>query len=126
MFITKKRHAKIVADLMAELKNANDWIEELNRQRDAAQKLAGVLDKLADKSASFSTFAAGSLNVSGELIMPDNIARFVPDHFGGQVLIQQATKVIEIAPSGDIKTGVTKRKPDAGCSYVLVRVQGAK
>jgi len=49
MFITKKCHAKIVADLTAELKNTNDWLEEMRKQRDAAQKLAGVLDKLADK-----------------------------------------------------------------------------
>jgi len=49
MFITKKRHDRIVADLNASLKNSENWVEEARKQRDAAQKLAGVLDKLADK-----------------------------------------------------------------------------
>jgi len=130
MFITKKKHKAIVADLeaeiknavadfTAEIKNANDRLEEMRKQRDAAQKLAGVLDKLADKSASFSTFAASSLNWKSELQLPDNVPVYVDDHFGGKVIKQEVTKVIEISAEGVIKTGLTKRTAD-DC-YVLVR-----
>jgi hypothetical protein len=48
MFITKKRHHRIVADLKADLKAAHDWMEEMRKQRDAAQNLKAVLVKLAD------------------------------------------------------------------------------
>ena len=106
MFITKKHHDRIVADLKASLKNSEDWAEEMRKQRDAAQTLGRVLDKLADK---INLMATGCI-VSGQLTcatingvkIDDSIARFVPDHFGGQVLIQEATKVIEIAPSGGL------------------------
>jgi len=124
MFITKKRHAKIVADLTAELKNANDWLFEMRKQRDAAQNLQTVLGKLADKAAGFACFSSGSLNVSGELILPDNVPVYVDDYFGGKVIKQEATKVIEIAPNGDIKTGLTKRTADDGYGYVLVLNRG--
>ena len=120
MFITKKRHAKIVADLTADLKNAQDWTQEMKKQRDAAQNLQVILERLADKSASFSTFAAGSLNFKSELQLPDNVPVYVDDHFGGKIIKQEATKVIEIAPNGDIKTGLTKRTADDGYGYVLV------
>ena len=49
MFITKKRHGRIVADLKADIKAAHDWMEEMRKQRDAAQTLGHVLGKLADK-----------------------------------------------------------------------------
>ena len=50
MFITKKRHNRIVASLNADLKTAHEWMEEMRKQRDAAQKLGGILEKLADKA----------------------------------------------------------------------------
>ena len=120
MFITKKRHAKIVADLTADLKNAHDWTQEMKKQRDAAQNLQVLLERLTDKAANFATFSSGSLNFKNELIMPDNVAVYVDDYFGGKVIRQEATKVIEIAPNGDIKTGLTKRTADDGYGYVLV------
>ena len=120
MFITKKRHDRIVADLKASLKNSEDWMEEMRKQRDAAQNLQGVLGKLADKAQNFATFSSGSLNFKSELILPDNVPVYVDDHFGGKVIKQEATKVIEIAPNGDIKTGLTKRTADDGYGYVLV------
>jgi len=119
MFITKKRHDRIVADLKASLKNSEDWVQESRKQRDAAQNLQGVLDKLADKAASFVCFS--SLHITGNnLILPDNVPVYVDDHFGGKVIKQEATKVIEISANGDIKTGLTKREPDDGYGYVLV------
>jgi len=119
MLITKKRHAKIVAELTADLKKAQDAVAEMRKQRDDAQTLAGVLERLADKSASFSTFAAGSLNFKSELKLPDNVPVYVDDYFGGKVIKQEATKVIEISAEGDIKTGLTKRTADDGYGYVL-------
>jgi len=121
MFITKKLHNKIVADLKAELKNANERLEETRKQRDAAQKLAGVLDKLADKAAGWTEFSNGSVNFVHKLILPDNVPVYVDDHFGGKVIKQEVTKVIEISAEGVIKTGLTKRTADDGTSYVLVR-----
>jgi len=123
MFISKKRHDRIVASFKASLKNSEDWVEEMRKQRDAAQKLQGVLDKLADKANTLTTISiSGQLTCSAinGIKIDDSIARFVPDHFGGQVLIQEATKVIEISADGDIKTGLTKRKADDGYGYVLV------
>jgi hypothetical protein len=127
MFITKKHHDRIVADLKTSLKNSEDWVEEMRKQRDAAQKLAGVLEKLADKAQKFDTFASGSLNFKSELSLPDNVPVYVDDYFGGKVIKQEATKVIEISADGDIKTGVTKCKADNGYGYVLVlNPRGAK
>ena len=120
MFITKKRHDRIVAELRASLKNSEDLVEEMRKQRDAAQELQGVLEKLADKAQNFVTFASNSLNFNSELILPDNVPVYVDDHFGGKVIKQEATKVIEISADGDIKTGLTKRKADDGYGYVLV------
>ena len=120
MFITKKHHDRIVADLKASLKNSEDWVDEMRKQRDAAQNLQAVLGKLADKAAGFACFSSGSLNVSGELILPDNVPVYVDDYFGGKVIKQESTKVIEISANGDIKTGLTKRTADDGYGYVLV------
>ena len=120
MFITKKRHDRIVAELRASLKNSEDLVEEMRKQRDAAQELQGVLEKLADRAQNFVTFASNSLNFNSELILPDNVPVYVDDHFGGKVIKQEATKVIEISADGDIKTGLTKRKADDGYGYVLV------
>ena len=124
MFITKKKHAAIVASLNADLKTAHEWMEEMRKQRDAAQKLQGVLDKLADKVNLMTPGCIGSSYLTCATIngikIDDSIARFVPDHFGGQVLIQEATKVIEISVDGGITTGLTKRKADDGYGYVLV------
>jgi hypothetical protein len=121
MFITKKRHDRIVADLKASLKNSEDWVEEMRKQRDAAQNLKVVLVTLADKAQKFDTFASGSLNFSGELIMPDNVPVYVDDYFGGKVIKQEAVKVIQISTSGEVKTGLTRRKPGENLGYILVQ-----
>ena len=129
MFITKKKHNAIVASLHAELKDARERTQEMKRQRDSAQELSSILAKLSDKATTFTACISG-LNISGGSLacesingikIGDNIAQYVDDHFGGMVIKQEATKVIEIAPDGSITTGLTKRPADAGFSYILLR-----
>ena len=124
MLITKKKHAAVVAGLNAEIVRLGTLLTDQREVKDLMRSSTArtdlLLERLVDKAASFSTFAAGSLNISGELILPDNVPVYVDDHFGGKVLKQEATKVIEISAEGVIKTGLTKRKADDGYGYVLV------
>lgn len=115
MFITKKRSQK---EYLAMSGQYHLEIERLEAELRAARDLRIVLDKLASSYACFSS----AFSQSGEMRFPDSVAQYVNDHFGGQCIKQEATKVIEIEPDGTVKTGLTtKKQPDAGFTYVLNR-----
>lgn len=58
---------------------------------------------------------------SVELSLPDDVLRYVPDFFGGQVVKQEATRVVKLDKSGNATYHFTKKEPNKGFSYLLVR-----
>lgn len=46
---------------------------------------------------------------------------YTDDILGGKVIKQEGTKCLIISKDGDVKTGLTKSKPDKGYKYKLVR-----
>ena len=128
MFITKKKHESIIAKIR---KDYEEHLVCVRDQRDRAQALFSILDKLADKITFISNnFSGTTLTVGGSYViteetikehLPENVAQYVDDFFGGRCIRQEAAKVIAISAGGDVTTGwITKRQPGAGRGYVLV------
>jgi hypothetical protein len=126
MLITKKKHAAVVAGLNAEIVRLGTLLTDQREVKDLMRSSTArtdlLLERLVDKTVAGSLFvsSAGTNFCGSKLTLPDNVAVYVDDHFGGKVIRQEATRVIEINADGDIKTGLTKRKPDDGYGYVLV------
>jgi len=83
MFITKKKHAAIVAGLNAEIVRLGTLLTDQREVKDlmhsSTARTDRLLERLVDKAASFSTFTAGPLNIRGELNMPDNVPVYVDE-----------------------------------------------
>jgi hypothetical protein len=47
--------------------------------------------------------------------------QYVDDILGGKVIKQDGTKCLVISKDGEVKTGLTKQKPDKNYNYKLVR-----
>ena len=132
MFITKKKHHAEILGYQQQLSEARTAHQKDNERHAVelreARDLKTVLETIGTKWGTLLTMTGlGSnitiSNVGGTVTwnLPESVAQFVPDHFGGQVIKQEATKVIEISPAGQITTGLTRRLPDEGYDYVLVR-----
>lgn len=124
MFITLKRHGEIVRTLKEELRGARDLkvVLEMIAEKTGfptAPKEKGKYTLGVDTGfASNFSFAWCDATAS----LPDNVAQYVPDHFGGKVIKQEATKVVVLGADGSVvANGYTKRKADKGYSYLLVR-----
>lgn len=50
-----------------------------------------------------------------------NVAIYVEDILGGEVIKQEGTKVILISKEGEVREGLSKQDPDENYSYKLVR-----
>lgn len=109
--ITTRRHNQIVTAL------EDRHRLELREARD----LKTILQKMTGMSINGDTFATvgGMWSITNRL--PDDVAQYIDDYFGGKVIKQEATKVIVIEKSGEVKTGLTKQPADKGFSYKLVR-----
>lgn len=118
MFILKSKHEKIVTELKQRIAQAED--------------LHKLLEKIIDKTGipmpeggfhggAFLTTLGGSVAWE-KMSLPDNIAQYVDDYFGGKVIKQEATKVVILEKDGERKEAFTKQKPDKGFSYKLVRL----
>ncbi len=95
---------KHIVDLKESLKNARD--------------LKDILTILTPMTFAYSRISDGSC----ELNLPANVVRVLPDYFGGEVMSHEANKVVVLSSNGEIrKVAYTKKKPDTGYSYVLVR-----
>lgn len=101
---------KEIADLKQEVRNAKD--------------LRLILEKLYPLQAKFDC-GSGKLGAVGapHFSISDDIAQYVTDLLvsGGKVIKQEATKAIVISKEGEVKTGLTREKPDEGYTYKLVR-----
>jgi hypothetical protein len=105
--------AKIILNLT---KENNDLREQLSQ----ARNLKAILENLYPLHHVFgSVVVHGSNGIS--LNLPADVARIMPDHFGGNVIKQDATKVVVLDKNGNAKTAYTKKQADKGFSYLLVR-----
>lgn len=120
MFITKKTHKLITDSLDRTIARRDEYIAQLRREIQEARDLSLVLEKLAASSASVSNcFAPGTYGA--EIVFPDTVAQYVPDILGGNVIKQEATRAIVISGAGNVEIGFTRRAPDEGYSYKLIR-----
>lgn len=116
MFITKKRH-----DIINQYK---DQIKTLEKELQEAKNLSNILEKLADKTETFTVKGANWITTADAMksVYADpNIPRYVDDILGGKVIEQEGTKCIVIEQSGKVKTGLTKDKADKDYTYKLIR-----
>ena len=126
MFITKKKHTALVAALHEQIQESKETVAQLREQLRQARNLDAILNKLGTFYTDANSVLRFSASGGATFTLPESVAQYVPDFFGGIVLKQEATKVIEISPDGDVKTGLTKRAPDDGFSHILVRRQATR
>lgn len=106
-----------------EYKKLLDYNLELIQEAKEARDLKKILDKITSLTINGSGFAVSGGTWSTNLTLPDDVPRYVEDYCGGRVIKQEATKVIEITKTGEIKTGLTKQPADKGFDYKLIRQQ---
>lgn len=115
--ITTKKHKKIVAEIV---QGYEQKIAEYKEKAD----LKHLLNKLIERS---NLLYSGSNTIrfsdSGrlEVEFPNDIPRYVEDYFGGKVFKQEANTVVVLSKDGSAKYYQTKKSPDKGYSYILVR-----
>ncbi len=127
MFITKKKHKKIVAELDRYIevgqKKHIEIVAELKKELEEAKNLKLILEKLYPLygfvNGSDCVFVNGSGGYS--LNFPDTVLQYTDDILGGKVIKQEGTKCLVISKEGNVKTGLTKHKADKEYSYKLVR-----
>lgn len=119
MFILKSKHEKIVAELK----------QRITQAEDLHKLLENIIDKTGIPTPPKNWVSGASLSVLKDGILgwtgyslPDNVAQYVDDYFGGKVIKQEATKVVILEKDGERKEAFTKQKPDKGFSYKLVRL----
>lgn len=113
MFVTKKKYQR-----------ALEKIEHLEHSLAEAQNLKFVFEKITDKVSENSDFISvvGSWATSaGDLILPDDVPRYVEDYFGGKVIKQEATPVTILDKNGKATYSQTAQKPDKDKRYKLVQ-----
>lgn len=119
--ITTKKHNKIISELKEEYAKKH---AQLTQELKEAKDLKEILQKMSSLTINGNTWGVtgGSWNIStAKLELNDTIAQYVDDYFGGKVIKQEATKVIEITSDGKMVDGYTKQKPDDGYKYKLIR-----
>lgn len=95
--------------------------EILKSKLKEAQDLKSILEKMSSITINGVDWASsgGSFSVH----YPENVAVYVDDILGGKVVKQEGIKCLVIDKEGNVKTGLTKNKPDGGYTYKLVRKQ---
>lgn len=110
---------KIILGKDREINLRDRHIVDLKEALSNARDLKAILEKLSPLFSISGMFTIG--DASCELKLPDNVPVYVLDYFGGKVIRQEATKVVVLDKSGNVKTTWTKKKADKGFSYLLVR-----
>jgi hypothetical protein len=116
--IRNKTHKRILEE---NVKHYKAEIKDLEERLKKAENLESILNKFTSLFTTRGQFLKMDYT-SGELILPDDILRYVDDLFGGKVIKQEGIKAIKIEKDGTIKTGLTKDKADEGYIYKLIRV----
>lgn len=120
--ITDKAHRQQI-EVIHETYRAR--IEKMEARHYDELKQARDLNELLGKFASGLAVGGGIVSwndLRSGTSFPDNIPQYVYDFFGGKVIKQEATKVVEIAADGAVRTGLSKQPADAGYEYKLIRL----
>lgn len=115
-WITKYRHNKIVAEYKEALEISKQNINRKEKFEEITEKLTDIADRLTDKFDGVIASIDGCI-AEGNLILPNDVARYVDDYYGGQVLKQEATKLVVIDKDGNATYHWTAKKPTGGYSY---------
>jgi len=102
-------------------KKALDEIKTLEKSLEQANDLKSVLCKLTDKSCSYGetiSVLSGSFTNS-EIVLPNDVARYVDDYYGGKVIKQEANKVVALNDEGEATYHLTKRPNTKGYKFRL-------
>ena len=102
-------------------KQALNKIEHLEKSLAEAQNLKFVFEALVDKAVTMDdslSICMGSFS-AGELILPDDVPRYVDDYYGGRVIKQEATPVTILDEKGKATYGMTAKRPDKNKKYIL-------
>lgn len=107
------------------IKTLETEIIRLKQELLEAKNLKTVLDKLSDKVFAFNEYSIGAASCINNISvadLPKNVAVYEEDLLTKkQIIKQEAHKAILIDKDGNIKTGITLSKKDAGYNYSLVR-----
>lgn len=139
MFITKKRHLKIIDANCREHESQRERLENAVAIRDKSLKeKEEAIVELRKEIKQFTFFqdvakllgkASGHFingtdrTAFGALELPDSVATLVDDALGGKSFKHEATtRVVIVAPNGDVTYGVTKQPCDKGRGYRLVQL----
>lgn len=98
--------------------------EQTKKELEEAKNLKDLLLKVTDKTQNLYNVCGGGFPTFAdiEVSLSDNIPKYVEDILGGKKVIkQEGTLAIVISSTGEVKTGLTKQKPDKGYSYKLIR-----
>ena len=126
--LTNKQYQKLLNDI----EHKDKSIVDLRDKYIEATNLKEVLKLLADKTGIPSPKFGSELTcdytngvswtgIHTQINLPDNVLQYVDDILGGKVIKQEGTKCLVIDKDGNVKTGLTKQKPDKNYSYKLVR-----
>lgn len=117
--ITTKKHLKIIEIKDKIINELNNKVYKLERELEEAKNLKELLGKFESNFASIGY--ANNVLSNFTLSLPDTVLQYTDDILGGKVIKQEGTKCLIISKDGDVKTGLTKSKPDKGYKYKLVR-----
>lgn len=108
---------------ISQLQLQNDFLKRENESLKERSSLKELLEIINRDRKNWLTFSDSACNGSYGFNFPDDVARYVDDYFGGKVLKQEATKLVKLDKNWNVTYHMTKRLPDKGFSYLLVRFE---
>ena len=121
MFITKKKHNRIIEHKDKTINDYYTKIVKLEKELEQSKDVKSLLEKFSN--GLFTIAGLDYINgvASYSMPIPDNVLQYTEDILGGKVIKQEGTKCLIVDKNGNVKTGLTKQKVDKGYSYKLVR-----
>ena len=127
MFITKKKHNRIIEHKDKTINDYYTKIVKLEKELEQSKDVKSLLEKFSNGLFTIGRYftEAGLDYINGvasySMPIPDNVLQYTEDILGGKVIKQEGTKCLVVDKNGNVKTGLTKQKVDKGYSYKLVR-----
>jgi hypothetical protein len=121
MFITKRKHNKIVKNKDGDIVFYLTQIDDLKKELAEAKNLQSILDKLSSFTLNGIGYPVSGGDWNIKMDLPDTVLQYTDDILGGQVIKQEGTKCLIVDKNGKVKEGLTKQKADKGYSYKLIR-----
>ena len=117
-WITKYRHNKIVEQYEEALQVQKENLNRKQAFERITEKLTDITERLTDKFDGITANLDDCIS-AGELILPNDVPRYVPDYYGGKVIKQEATKVVSIDSDGNATYHWTATKPPKGRTFIV-------